>query len=136
MPYTSFPIPPIPVSSVLHRALPIVPPAKITNGQFQCQPALPTILLAFPSSLQTLVPPLPKLNPSFISLQKNPDYFPTYSCKEEIYVSSASVIELDCSLPPKNDGSDSGIYNASTRTGCSTCSENSIKVKRHGEMLL
>ena len=39
---------------------------------------------------------------------------------EEIYVTSSSVIELDnCPSPaPTNtDGSDSGIYNASTDTG-------------------
>ena len=38
----------------------------------------------------------------------------TYCGKEEIYVSSCSVIELDC---PSPDGSDSGIYNSSTDTG-------------------
>ena len=41
--------------------------------------------------------------------------------REEIYVTSSSVIELDNSCPspaPTNtDGSDSGIYNASTDTG-------------------
>ena len=39
---------------------------------------------------------------------------------EEIYVTSSSVIELDCCpspAPTNTDGSDSGIYNASTDTG-------------------
>ena len=42
----------------------------------------------------------------------------TYCGKEEIYVSSCSVIELDCPSPATiTDGSDSGIYNGSTDTG-------------------
>ena len=121
MPPPPFPIPRVP--SVLHRALPPVPPTKIPNGQFQFQPPLPRrppSLLSFPAPILTSAPPLPKSNPPFNFLQKNPDYFSTYSCKEEIYVSSASVIELDCNPPPNNDGSDSGIYNASTNTGNNT----------------
>jgi neuronal guanine nucleotide exchange factor len=84
-------------------------------------------LISLPTPIPTVAPPLPKSNPPFNFLQKNPDYFSTYSCKEEIYVSSASVIELDCNTSTQNDGSDSGIYNASTTTGCSSCSENSLK---------
>jgi len=128
MPPPPFPIPRVP--SVLHRALPPVPPVKISNGQFKLQPPLPprpTSLVSFPPPLPTSAPPLPKSNPPFNFNQKSPDYFSNYSCKEEIYVSSASVIELDCSSPFNNDGSDSGIYNASTTTGCSSCSENSLK---------
>eukprot|EP00090_Calanus_glacialis_P037158 TRINITY_DN6373_c1_g1_i4.p1 TRINITY_DN6373_c1_g1~~TRINITY_DN6373_c1_g1_i4.p1 ORF type:complete len:239 (-),score=32.29 TRINITY_DN6373_c1_g1_i4:539-1255(-) len=128
MPPPPFPIPRVP--SVSHRALPPLPPTKITNGQFRFQPPLPRrppSLISFPAPILTSAPPLPKSNPPFNFLQKNPDYFSTYSCKEEIYVSSASVIELDCNPPPNNDGSDSGIYNASTNTGCSSCSENSLK---------
>ena len=49
--------------------------------------------------------------------------FRTYEAdcsREEIYVTSSSVIELDCPSPSpgtQTDGSDSGIYNASTDTG-------------------
>jgi len=127
MPPPPFPIPRVP--SVSHRALPPVPPAKITNGQFQSRPPLPhrpPSLINLHTPIPTFPPPLPKSNPPFNFLQKNPDYS-TYSCKEEIYITSASVIELDCSTPTANDGSDSGIYNASTTTGCSSCSENSLK---------
>ena len=106
-----FPIPRVP--STRHRALPPVPPPKIPNEHFQPQPPLQKHLTSIP----VVAPPLPKPNPSYNYPQKNPDYFPTYSCKEEIYVSSSSVIELDCSSSTNNDGSDSGIYNASTTTG-------------------
>ena len=120
MPPPPFPIPRVP--SVSHRALPPVPPAKITNGQFQSRPPLPhrpPSLISLHTPIPTFPPPLPKSNPPFNFLQKNPDYS-TYSCKEEIYITSASVIELDCSTPTANDGSDSGIYNASTTTGNNT----------------
>ena len=98
-----------------HRALPPVPP----NGHIQPQPLLPRhppFQVSIPV-VPVVAPPLPKFNIPFNYPQKNPDYFPTYSCKEEIYVSSSSVIELDCSSSTNNDGSDSGIYNASTTTG-------------------
>ena len=113
-----FPIPRVP--STRQRALPPVPPPKIPNGHFQLQPPLQkhlTSLASIPTPSPTIAPALPKPNLPFNHPQKNPDYFPTYSCKEEIYVSSFSVIELDCSSPTNNDGSDSGIYNASTTTG-------------------
>ena len=128
MPPPPFPIPRVP--SVSRRALPPVPPTKITNGRFQFQPPLPRrppSLISFPPPILTSAPPLPKSNPPFNFLQKNPDYFSTYSCKEEIYVSSASVIKLDCNPPPNNDGSDSGIYNVSTTTGNNTHLENTIE---------
>ena len=115
-----FPIPRVPITST--RALPPVPPFKITNGHFQSEPTLqrfPSSLVSIPTPIPTVPPPLPKPNPSFSFPQKNLDSFPTFSCKEEIYVSSSSVIELDCSSSTNNDGSDSGIYNASTTTGIS-----------------
>ena len=37
--------------------------------------------------------------------------------EEEIYITSASVIELECKKYADNDSYDSGIYNASTNTG-------------------
>jgi hypothetical protein len=38
--------------------------------------------------------------------------------REETYVTSSAVIELECPSPSLlTDGSDSGIYNASTDTG-------------------
>ena len=40
--------------------------------------------------------------------------------EEEIYITSASVIELDCKKYADNDSYDSGIYNASTNTGNNT----------------
>ena len=40
--------------------------------------------------------------------------------EEEIYITSASVIELDCKKCADNDSYDSGIYNASTNTGNNT----------------
>jgi len=126
-----FPIPRVPITST--RALPPVPPFKITNGHFQSEPTLQRFtssLLSIPTPIPTVPPPLPKPNPSFSFPQKNLDSFPTFSCKEEIYVSSSSVIELDCSSSTNNDGSDSGIYNASTTTGWSSCSENSLKQEK------
>ena len=37
--------------------------------------------------------------------------------EDEIYITSASVIELDSRKSTDNDSYDSGIYNASTHTG-------------------
>ena len=37
--------------------------------------------------------------------------------EDEIYITSASVIELDARKSTDNDSYDSGIYNASTHTG-------------------
>ena len=37
--------------------------------------------------------------------------------EDEIYITSASVIELDCRKAADNDSYDSGIYNSSTHTG-------------------
>ena len=114
IPYT---IPHVPLLST--RALPPVPP----DGHFQLQCLLPQHP-PFHVSIPTVAPTVgsPKPYPPFSFPQKNPDSFPTYSCKEEIYVCSSSVIELDCSYSTNNDGSDSGIYNASTTTG--SCGKN------------
>ena len=60
-------------------------------------------------------PPPPALQPAKGKVGEEEE-----SLVEEIYVTSSSVIELDnCPSPaPTNtDGSDSGIYNASTDTG-------------------
>ena len=123
-----FPTPRAPSTST--RALPPVPPFKITNGYFQSEPPLqrfPSSLVSIPTPIPTIPPPLPKPNPSFSFPQKTLDSFPTFSCKEEIYVSSSSVIELDCSSSTNNDGSDSGIYNASTTTGSHAISDSTIQ---------
>ena len=45
--------------------------------------------------------------------------------EEEIYITSASVIELDCRKAADNDSYDSGIYNSSTHTG-DQCSDVSV----------
>ena len=37
--------------------------------------------------------------------------------EDEIYITSASVIELDCRKAADNDSYDSGIYNSSNHTG-------------------
>ena len=60
-------------------------------------------------------PPPPSLHPAKGKVGEEEE-----NLVEEIYVTSSSVIELDnCPSPaPTNtDGSDSGIYNASTDTG-------------------
>lgn len=127
MPAPSFPIPRLPFNS--QRGTSSENLSKIKNGKFQPPlPPRPPSLISFPLSVvSSSTSPCPAPNQPFNFPQKNAEYFPTYSCKEEIYVSSASVIELDCNSPTHNDGSDSGIYNASTATGCSSCSENSVK---------
>ena len=114
------PFPIQPVSLASHRALPPIPPPKIPNGRFQPQSLIqrqPPFLVSIPSSIPAVPHLPPKPNFPFNFPHKNPDYFPQYSCQEEIYVCSSSVIELDCSYSTNNDGSDSGIYNASTTTG-------------------
>jgi len=50
--------------------------------------------------------------------------------EDEIYITSASVIELDSRKSTDNDSYDSGIYNASTHTGWSSCSDKSSRHPR------
>ena len=66
------------------------------------------------------LPPVPAPPPPALQPAKGKEGEEEESLVEEIYVTSSSVIELDnCPSPaPTNtDGSDSGIYNASTDTG-------------------
>ena len=66
------------------------------------------------------LPPVPAPPPPSLPPPKGKGVEEEESLVEEIYVTSSSVIELDnCPSPaPTNtDGSDSGIYNASTDTG-------------------
>ena len=66
------------------------------------------------------LPPVPAPPPPTLPPPKGKGVEEEESLVEEIYVTSSSVIELDsCPSPaPTNtDGSDSGIYNASTDTG-------------------
>ena len=66
------------------------------------------------------LPPVPAPPPPALQPAKGKVGEEEESLVEEIYVTSSSVIELDnCPSPaPTNtDGSDSGIYNASTDTG-------------------
>jgi len=71
-------------------------------------------------SLPPLPPPTPDNNGADCGRDK----------EEEIYITSASVIELECKKYADNDSYDSGIYNASTNTGCSTWSDKSVKQKK------
>ena len=118
--------PPLFPTPHVHRALPPLPSFKTRNEQASLKKHPPS-LVPVPVPIPAEPPSLPIPTPPFSFPQKNPDYFPTYSCKEEIYVCSSSVIELDCSYSTNNDGSDSGIYNASTTTGSHAISDSTIQ---------